>query len=269
MYPLYSKEENDFELYRRKTRHISPHLHASLELVLVLEGSVELGIGCDLFHMNTGDLALVFPNQVHHYQAFEPDSHVEYLLAAPALTGSFINRLQSEVPENPVIPARHVHSDVIYALESLTGRRKKAEFDDILHASFLQIILARTLPLLTLQEKGSGETELVDRIVTYIAAHYMEEVTLTSMARDLFISPFALSRIFSAAFHMNFNRYLNLTRLEYSRYLLEETDKPVTDICLEAGFGSQRSFNRVFREEHHMTPLQYRHFSRGEKVRQP
>ena len=82
MYPLYSKEENDFELYRRKARHIGPHLHASLELVLVLEGSVELGVGYDLFHMNTGDLALVFPNQIHHYQAFEAGSRVEYLLAA-------------------------------------------------------------------------------------------------------------------------------------------------------------------------------------------
>ena len=57
----------------------------------------------------------------------------------------------------------------------------------------------------------------------------------------------------------------NLTRLEYSRNMLEETDKTVTEICLEAGFGSQRSFNRVFQEEQHMTPLEYRRFSRGGK----
>ncbi len=263
MYPLYSKEENDFELYRRKARHIGPHLHASLELVLVLEGSVELGIGYDLFHMNTGDLALVFPNQIHHYQAFEARSRVEYLLAAPTLAGSFLTLIQNKLPENPVVPAKQIHADVLYALQTLTGRRKKNEFDDILHASYVQIILARTLPFLVLTDKGSGESGLVDKIVTYISTHYMEEVTLTSMARDLFMNPFALSRVFSEVFHMNFNRYLNLTRLEYSRNMLEETDKTVTEICLEAGFGSQRSFNRVFQEEQHMTPLQYRRFSRG------
>lgn len=264
MYPLYSKEEKDFELYRRKARHIGPHLHASLELILVLEGSIELGVGAKLFHLNTGDLGIVFPNQVHHYQAFDPEaSRVAYLLTAPSLSGAFIHTIQENIPETPVIPAKKVHEDVLYAFQTLTGRRKKGEYDDILHEAYIQIILSRVLPLLTLVNRGSGESELVDQVVTYIAAHFAEEVTLTTMARDLYVNPFALSRIFSRAFHMNFNRYLNLTRLEYSRYLLEGTDKPITDICLESGFGSQRTFNRVFREEYHMTPASYRKLDHG------
>lgn len=259
MYPLYSKEDKDFELYKRKSKHIGPHLHASLELVYVLEGTLELGIGARLFHMNTSDLAVIFPNQIHHYQCFdETPGKVEYLLAAPSLSGSFLNTLQSRIPKNPVIPARKVHPDILYALQTLTGRRKKEVYDDILHEAYTQIILSRALPLLTLTEHGPGEIDLVDRIVTYMAGHYTEEVTLTSMAKDLYVNPFALSRVFSQAFHMNFNRFLNLTRLEYCRYLLEETDKPVTDVCLEAGFGSQRTFNRAFREEYHMTPAQFR-----------
>ena len=265
MYPLYSKEEKDFELYRRKARHIGPHLHASLELVYVLEGSIELGIGTELFHLNKGDLALIFPNQIHHYQCFDPSpGRVEYLLASPSLSGAFLNAVQSLAPADPVIPARRVHPDILYSLQTLTGRRKKGEYDDVLHESYIQIILSRIFPLLTLEERGSGESALVDRIVTYVAAHYAEEVTLSSMAKDLYVNPFALSRVFSRAFHMNFNRYLNLTRLEYCRCLLEGTDKPVTDVCLEAGFGSQRTFNRVFREEYHMTPAQFRKRSRGE-----
>ena len=39
--------------------------------------------------------------------------------------------------------------------------------------------------------------------------------------------------------------------------------RELVEICREAGFGSQRSCNRVFQEEQHMTPLQYRRFSRG------
>ena len=40
--------------------------------------------------------------------------------------------------------------------------------------------------------------------------------------------------------------------------LLLYTDRSVTDIWLESGFESQRTFNRVFREKYHMSPRVYR-----------
>ena len=80
----------------------------------------------------------------------------------------------------------------------------------------------------------------------------------------MFVSPFALSRIFSGTFHMNFNKYLNITRLEYVRYLLEYTDQSITEAYENAGFGSQRTFNRAFREHFHMTPKEYRELNQKE-----
>ena len=124
MYPLY-KDEKDFELYRRRSVHIGPHLHKSLELVLVLEGSLELGIGQELYHMEKGDLGLVFPELIHHYQVFDTNPcRSLYLLASPVMAGPYQKTLQQLCPENPVIPAKKVHADVAYALETLTGRRK-------------------------------------------------------------------------------------------------------------------------------------------------
>jgi AraC-like DNA-binding protein len=82
------------------------------------------------------------------------------------------------------------------------------------------------------------------------------------MAHDLFVSPFALSRVFSGTFHTNFNKYLNNTRLEYVRYLLEYTDQSITEAYENAGFGSQRTFNRAFREHFRMTPKQFREHNR-------
>ena len=39
---------------------------------------------------------------------------------------------------------------------------------------------------------------------------------------------------------------------------MECTGKSITDICLDAGVESQRTFNRVFRERYRMTPREYR-----------
>ena len=61
---------------------------------------------------------------------------------------------------------------------------------------------------------------------------------------------------------MNFNKYLNITRLEYVRYLLEYTEQTITEAYSNAGFGSQRTFNRAFRDHFHMTPKEYREQSK-------
>ncbi len=261
MYPLYSKDEKDFELYRRRSVHIAPHLHKSLELVFILEGTLELGIGHELYHMEKGDLGIVFPELIHHYQVFDTGPcRSLYLLASPVLAGPYQKTLMQLCPENPVVPAKKVHIDVDYALETLTGRRKKQPGDDVIRQAYLTIILARTLPHLRLTEKPTpGEGDLIYRTVSYISEHFMEEdLSLTKMARDLYVSPFALSRVFSGTFHMNFSRYVNEVRVSYAKHLLAYTDQSVTEILENAGFGSQRTFNRAFREFTHMTPKEFR-----------
>ena len=55
---------------RKKSIHVPPHLHDAIEMVFVIEGSVELGVGKDLYHLEKGDFGIVFPNVIHHYQVF-------------------------------------------------------------------------------------------------------------------------------------------------------------------------------------------------------
>ncbi len=115
------------------------------------------------------------------------------------------------------------------------------------------------LPCLTLVDRSSMESDdLIFRTVSYIAQHFTEEMSLTKMAEDLYVSPFALSRIFSSTFHTNFNQYVNNTRLQYVTYLLKYTDQTVTEAMENAGFESQRTFNRVFKEVYHVSPRDYR-----------
>ena len=67
----------------------------------------------------------------------------------------------------------------------------------ILHQAFIQIILARTIPLFHLIDKSTvGSDDIIYRTVSYIAAHYTEELTLPKMAHDLGVSQSSLSDTF-------------------------------------------------------------------------
>ena len=78
------------------------------------------------------------------------------------------------------------------------------------------------------------------------------------MANDLAVSKYVLSRMFAKTFHCNFKKYLNGIRLNYAISALENTNESITNISLDAGFESQRTFNRVFKDRYKMTPREYR-----------
>ena len=112
---------------------------------------------------------------------------------------------------------------------------------------------------LNLVEKSSvGSNDLIYQTVSYISANFKKKFSLEEMAKDLGVSKYVLSRLFSKTFHRNFNQYLNDARLNYACHRLENTSDSITNICLDSGFESQRTFNRVFKERYKISPSDYR-----------
>lgn len=267
MHFFYELKEDQMEIYEKVSVHYPPHIHKSIECIYVTNGTLELGVGETLLHMETGDFGIVFPNVIHHYQVFSrEESRAFYFLAPPTLTGAYTDQLLTWQPENPVIPAESVHPDIPYALRRLyesagqSPDSQKQPAASVLCQAFTQIILARSLPCLTLQKRAEQPGhDIVYDIVVYMAGHFTEEDTsLTKMAEDLGYSPFALSRVFSHTFHTNFNGYLNDLRLNQAVNLLENSEDSITELAMEAGFTSMRTFNRVFGERYRMSPKEYR-----------
>ena len=67
---LYEKKEESLHIIHKESVHFPPHLHSGMEIVYVTRGTLVLGVGCELYQMEKGDLAIVFPNLIHHYQVF-------------------------------------------------------------------------------------------------------------------------------------------------------------------------------------------------------
>ena len=78
MYLHYKNTNRKIQTIQKRARHAGPHLHSTLEMIYVTEGTLELGIGQELYHLETGDLGIVFPEVIHHYQVFGEDAHKVY-----------------------------------------------------------------------------------------------------------------------------------------------------------------------------------------------
>jgi len=87
---------------------------------------------------------------------------------------------------------------------------------------------------------------------------YAEPLDVRTVAAVAHISEAHFSRSFRAVFGETPHRYLQRRRVERSMFLLRETDRSVTDICLDVGFTSLGTFSRMFREIVGETPSAYR-----------
>ena len=87
---------------------------------------------------------------------------------------------------------------------------------------------------------------------------YAEPLDVRAVAAVAHVSEAHFIRTFRAVFGETPHRYLQRRRVERSMFLLRETERSVTDICLDVGFTSLGTFSRTFREIVGETPSHYR-----------
>ncbi len=254
---VYENRTDGIVVEWKKTVHFPPHLHEAIEVVYVTDGDIELGVGQELYHMDEGDFAIVFPNVIHHYQVFgKKENKVIYLYLDPTLFPSYYKELQIYSPKNPVVKKEQVHPDVVNAIKYLAGI---TEGNPMLIQAYVQMILAHVFAEMPMVDKSTvGSDDLIYNAVEYVAKNFREKISLEKMAYDLCVSKYVLSRMFAKTFHCNFSKYVNGVRLNYAVAALENTMDSITNICLDCGFESQRTFNRVFKDRYKITPREYR-----------
>jgi AraC-like DNA-binding protein len=87
---------------------------------------------------------------------------------------------------------------------------------------------------------------------------YAEPLDIVRLAQVASVSEAHFIRTFRSTFGETPHRYLQRRRVERAMFMLRETRRSVTDVCLEAGFASLGTFSRTFKEIVGTTPREYR-----------
>jgi AraC-like DNA-binding protein len=81
---------------------------------------------------------------------------------------------------------------------------------------------------------------------------------VAALARVAHVSPAHFARQFRAVFGETPHRYLQRRRIERAMELLRDTDRSVTEVCLDVGFSSLGTFSRTFSAVVGESPSAYR-----------
>jgi AraC-like DNA-binding protein len=101
-------------------------------------------------------------------------------------------------------------------------------------------------------------TQKVYTITSYIHAHYAGDLSLESLAKRIYVSPYYLSHQFRRVTGFPLVNYIQMTRIRNAQQCLLGTDMKISEITERCGFTSFSQFNRVFHKFCRTSPSRFR-----------
>jgi AraC family transcriptional regulator len=122
-----------------------------------------------------------------------------------------------------------------------------------------ELVLLNAAPLRAETPVRGGLAAWQQRTVAnYIAEHVSEQISLTTLAQLVRLSPYHFCRAFRHSFGTPPHQYHAGHRMGHARTLLADSASSVTEIGLAVGFRETSSFTAAFRRATGQTPSAYR-----------
>ncbi len=98
----------------------------------------------------------------------------------------------------------------------------------------------------------------IQRALELIDQRMDEPLTLGTVAKEVALSPYYLSRLFHAQTGRQFNKYVMERRIERAAQLLRASNLKVYEVSNRVGISNYRYFVMQFKKQMHRTPMEYR-----------
>jgi AraC-like DNA-binding protein len=111
----------------------------------------------------------------------------------------------------------------------------------------LMLILSRFYELIMYNTDSVSGDSRINKIISYISAHYSEKITLKKMADILGLNPHYLGSLFTSEVGYTFNQYLIRIRIKHAENMLKNGEFTVQEAGDSVGFSESFYFYNKFK----------------------
>lgn len=252
------------------------HEHNHYEIYYLIAGERVYFIEDQIFRVHQGDLVFISKGLIHRTSEGKSSTGVHERVVV-YFTEEFINSLlpppkTTELLECFNSDIKVVHLDIKQQnfIENLLQKMRQEFSSSKIHLELYQQMLLVELLIFSNRLKFKANNDFLSdhnlnpvyhtvyKILRHIRTNYQEQLTLSGIAEEFYISQYYLSRVFRQVTGVTLVEYINNTRIKAAQRMLVETDKSVNEIAAETGYESQTHFGRMFKKISGTSPLKYR-----------
>ncbi len=263
---------------------VAEHCQPDIEIHIIPYGKGSVQIEDTVFEVSSGELYITGPG-IKHRQKADPDNPMgEYCIsidaAADPIPGAGMPDPAAVEVEGLLQALSDCHP---FALKD--AHRTKELFEDIFREaerglpgyrmriqSLVMELLLGVYRTLTRNKDGvykyatSGHDEEADRlarITAFITRRYMDNITVSDLARAIYLSEKQTNRILKRAFNQTFKDFLSYHRFMAAKRMVLETQLTTDEIAYKCGFNDTGRLYKTFRKFNCPAPYKLRKLGRG------
>lgn len=212
--------------------------------------------------IQSGDIALIHPNEVHACNPVEGHALTYYMLY---IQPGFVQDIADEVTEvqgklphfpTPIVQDPSLHSRLVELCRLIEYGQDDLEAETLLYETLLDVIQNYADPLPPLAEQDTKSSENIAAAQLFLMDNLFEKISLEELADHSGLSPYHFLREFRKQYGMPPHTYQLQQRINEAKRLLAN-GTPIADAALQVGFADQNHFTRKFKTLVGTTPRQY------------
>ena len=225
------------------------HFHNSFEFITVTEGEMTVWVDNLQYTVTPSNALLIFPNQSHSLQTNSYSVHI-LCIFPPHIVKAFANTTRRLLPKSALFSPERFYVDQLFDLISSNSLIKQkgilyalcAEFEK--HAEYI--------------ESSIESNDLLNKIFDFVENNFSNDCSLSALSKYTSYNDMYISRYFKQHTGIAYIDHVNTYRINMAIYLINNSDKNISDIAFDCGFSSVRHFNRKFKETMGVTPREFR-----------
>lgn len=254
--------------YAHPRYNMDIHWHNECEFIRILQGSFELNINSETYHLNEGDIAFINSGFIHSgipknctYECLVFD--ISYFRKEINFSNTFINSIISFKKEIQTLYSEkdktsHAILENIFKTMKNQAPGYKLKFYGLFYY-FLGIVKELNLFTNNLEFKSKDQKKLlqIKKVILFIQQKYMYDISLKDLADSLDLNMNYFCKFFKEITQTTPVEYLNYYRIECAKEKLKESQLSITEIAYDCGFNDLSHFTKVFKKYTNMTPRNY------------
>lgn len=244
---------------RSYTRTMCMHAHDYYQLVLPLNGHIDISLNTFSGCVGVGEGICIAPGAIHGFTA---DEQAKFIVAdLPSVPGNIAGGTlfaEGSLPADGSDPAKGapifqistpMQAFLAYVEVQLTHHITDDENDAML--SLFSALLAQ-------QQRGVATDKRIIPVLSCIHQDVAYPHTITSLAKIACVGATQFKKRFIAATGMGLREYLINVRMEKARALLSNTDMPIIAVAVNVGYDDVSAFTRRFKHHVGMPPTHFK-----------
>ncbi|MCQ5144460.1 GH39 family glycosyl hydrolase [Enterocloster bolteae] len=246
----------DFE----ESRHLAEHLHQDIEILYILEGTIQIKISNNTYLMKKDDIIVIEANKKHSYTSAEQlligILHINYRELLNYLDmNHYYFRCNSAIDKNKGYQEIRQLLNQIFHL--YFDKQQESVYLNSLYFSLLHVLItnfAYQTDDLRYLDPQSDEERRVNEIISYVNNNYQFPISLNDLAEHLNLSAAYLSKYIKKHLGQNFVNYMNQIRLSNAVEDMCNLNHSLTRISLDNGFPNTTAFTTAFKKKYNQNP---------------